>query len=112
VELVSAMPATNKQGKTVQGAASTFNFGFGTGYIEATIDMAGIPMSHVQAAAWKRYHDLIKTEKKEAVYLAHKYWPEFDFTKTTADSGRADAALLGFYGIQKQVANLLEVMNT
>ena len=111
IELVSAMPSTNKQGKTVQGSASTFNFGYGTGMLEACVDMATIPCDYIQASAWKKYHGLIKTEKKAAVHLAHKYWPEFDFTKTTADSGRADAALIGFYGIQRYTANIIEVLN-
>lgn len=98
VELVSAMPAQNKLGKAVQGATSTFNFGYTTGMAEGILYAHGIKLSYVTASVWKRHFNLLKTTKMDAVNLANAYWPNFKFTRP-CDSGRADAALIGFYGI-------------
>ena len=97
VEFVSAMPAMIK-GKTVQGAASTFDFGYGTGTMEAVLYLRDLPITYVTPVVWKRYHKLLKTEKIASVHHANELWPDFEFTRP-CHSGRADAALIGFYGI-------------
>ena len=97
IEMVSAMPAM-VAGKTVQGAASTFNFGYGTGTVEAMFYRRDIPLTYVTPRVWKAYFTLLKTEKIAAVHKANELWPDFEFTRP-CHSGRADAALIGFYGI-------------
>jgi hypothetical protein len=101
IELVSAMPAQNKSGKTVQGISSTFSFGYGTGMTEAVLLLHEVELEWVMPTVWKRHFNLLKTSKLDAVNLANEYWPNFEFTKL-AHSGRADAALIGCYGIHSR----------
>ena len=107
IELVNAMPARDKAGNTIQGISSTFNFGFSTGSIESVIHAFAIPITYTVPSVWKKHYALLKTQKIDAVHKANEYWPEHNFTRAV-DSGRADAALIGLYGILKFKGELSE----
>jgi hypothetical protein len=95
------MPAKDKTGKTVQGSASTFTFGYGTGQMESVMFVQGLEIIWVTPSVWKKHFHLIKKPKIDSVHKAAAFWPEFEFTKLAHD-GRAEAALIGCYGITKQ----------
>ena len=100
IEHVAARPVFGSGGsKKTQGEASIFNFGYGTGMTESLLYLHSVPFEWVYPTPWKKHFGLLKKEKREAVHLCNRYWPTHDFTRVTADSGRADATLIGMYGI-------------
>lgn len=100
IELVSAMPAMDKFGKVNQGAASTFAFGYGTGMLEGVLFLHNVELTWVTPSVWKKHLGLIKATKRDSIDKAHGFWPDFEFTRM-CDEGRAEAALIGMYGITK-----------
>jgi len=106
IEHVAARPMTNKDGQKNQGEASTFNFGYGTGLTESVLFLHSIPFQWIYPRSWKAYFGLLKTEKSAATQLAREYWPTLKFS-----SGKADAALIGMYGIHQHQQQILEVFN-
>jgi len=102
VEMVTAMPAQGGGGKAAQGIASTFNFGYGTGALEGIIRAMGIEIEYVRPMAWKKHHGLLKTEKIASVHKACTIDPT-NFEPRPVFSGRADAFLVGLYGIERLI---------
>ena len=92
IEKVHAMPGN--------GATSMFSFGYAYGVVVA---MSWAHCSKVLDATpqeWKKHHNLIGSEKKEATILAKKLC-----THVTS-SGKADAYLIGVYALQSGLCTL------
>ena len=97
LEFVSAMPG--------QGVSSMFNFGMGYGAIKGVLAALEIPFSTVTPVKWQR--DLSVVKGKEGNRLrAAQLFPEYAhlFTRVK-DDGRADAALLAYWGSVQSYQN-------
>ncbi len=88
LELVHSMPQ--------QGVAAVFTFGEGYGVIKGVIGAIGLHCELVTPHKWKKYHDLLHTEKDDARLLAQKIYPLASLDRKK-DSGRADALLIAHY---------------
>lgn len=94
VEKVSAMPG--------QGVSSMFAFGEGCGVIRACLACRGIATIYVTPQSWKKSVGLSGKEKDYARTVAAQLMPEVSAHLTRKkDIGRADAALLAYYGFHK-----------
>lgn len=112
VELVQAMPPRGD--KSGMGAASAFNFGESAGVIRGVLAAIGVETHYVTPATWKKRAGLSGNRDKEASRsLAIRLWPSAPLARKK-DSGRAEALLIGKYGIEAHApkaeqAELLEV---
>lgn len=95
VEKVHAMPG--------QGVTSMFNMGYGLGVIHACVASAGTSLIEVTPQAWKR--KLMNGQPKDksaACIVASNLFPnnaeDFYTPRGKALDGRADAALIAYYG--------------
>lgn len=81
-----------------EGAVGAFSFGYGAGLLEGACAMAGIPVVFVQPAVWKRAMK-VTADKGACRLMAQRLWPAHaaSFARVK-DDGRAEAALVGFYG--------------
>ena len=78
-----------------QGASSGFKFGRGCGAIEAVIQLLEIPLTIVEASAWKRKFHLRGGDKESARQLALLKFPnKHALLARKRDHGRAEAALI------------------
>jgi crossover junction endodeoxyribonuclease RuvC len=83
-----------------QGASSTFRYGRGYGTILGVIGALAIPVRHVTPAKWKRALGL-DNEGETARARAIETWPhQADLFTRKKDHHRAEAALLGLYGLR------------
>lgn len=94
VEAVGAMPG--------QGLSSTFQFGYSAGILEGALAMAGVPVSFVRPADWKRTMR-VTADKGSSRLMAQRLWPDHagHFARVK-DDGRAEAALIALYGLQAE----------
>ena len=94
LELVGAMPG--------QGVSSVFSFGRSVGIIEALLVAHNIPYTTVAPRVWQKAVGL-RGGKDGARLRAQQLFPGdthiFDRAK---DDGRADAALIAYYGHNKE----------
>ena len=92
IEQVSAMPG--------QGVTSMFNFGqsFG-GILKGICSSMQLPMYFVRPAKWKKYYNLINTQKDASRTRAIEIFPYFSSQLSKKkDSNKADAILIAnFY---------------
>ena len=97
LELVASRPG--------QGAPATFRFGQGYGAIEMALAAHLIPIHYVTPAVWKKYFGLSK-DKGVSRGLATQRFPEnaSEFVRVK-DDGRAEAALIAQYGLEKILVN-------
>lgn len=83
-----------------EGVVGMFRFGYTAGAIAGALSALRIPMFPVKPAVWKSEMNL-SSDKKASRELAQKWFPESAKLFTRAkDDGRAEAALLGRYGIR------------
>ena len=95
VEQVSAMPG--------QGVTSMFNFGQSFGVIKGVCSALNISIYFVRPMQWKKYFDLIKTNKDASRTKATEIYPHIsDKISRKKDSNRADAILIASYFIDAQ----------
>lgn len=90
IELVGAMPG--------QGVSSMFAFGYAAGVLECACAASGAAVTFVTPPVWKRAMKVTK-DKGSSRMMAQRLWPAHagDFARVR-DDGRAEAALIGFYG--------------
>ena len=90
IEQVSAMPG--------QGVTSMFNFGQSFGILKGICSAMQLPMYFVRPAKWKKYFNLIKSEKDASRTRAIEIFPYFSsqFSKKK-DSNKADAILIASF---------------
>lgn len=86
-----------------QGISSTSKFMRATGYLEATVRCCDIPISMVTPQRWKGFYEVPKgSEKEYSRQLALQLFPELaPLLARKKDHGRAEAALLAFYGAER-----------
>ena len=91
IELVSAMPG--------QGVTSMFNFGQSFGILKGICSAMQLPMYFVRPAKWKKYYNLINTQKDASRTRAIEIFPYFSSQLSKKkDSNKADAILIAnFY---------------
>ena len=90
VEQVSAMPG--------QGVTSMFNFGQSFGIIKGICSAMQLPLYFVRPAKWKKYFNLIKSEKDAGRTRAIEIFPYFSSQLSKKkDSNKADAILIASF---------------
>ena len=91
VEQVSAMPG--------QGVTSMFNFGQSFGILKGICSAMQLPIYFVRPAKWKKYFNLINSEKDASRTRAIEIFPYFSSQLSKKkDSNKADAILIAnFY---------------
>ena len=90
VEHVSAMPG--------QGVTSMFNFGQSFGIIKGICSAMQLPLYFVRPAKWKKYFNLINSEKDASRTRAIEIFPYFSAQLSRKkDSNKADAILIASF---------------
>ena len=90
IEQVSAMPG--------QGVTSMFNFGQSFGVLKGVCSAMQLPMYFVRPAKWKKYFNLIKTEKDASRTKAIEVFPYISTQLSRKkDSNKADAILIASF---------------
>ena len=101
IEQVSAMPG--------QGVTSMFNFGQSFGILKGICSSMQLPMYFVRPAKWKKYFNLLNSEKDASRTRAIEIFPYFSSQLSRKkDSNKADAILIASfyyetYKIEEQV---------
>ncbi len=90
IEQVSAMPG--------QGVTSMFNFGQSFGILKGICSAMQLPMYFVRPAKWKKYFNLINSEKDASRARAIEVFPYFSSQLSRKkDSNKADAILIASF---------------
>ena len=90
IEQVSAMPG--------QGVTSMFNFGQSFGILKGICSAMQLPMYFVRPAKWKKYFNLINSEKDASRTRAIEIFPYFSSQLSKKkDSNKADAILIASF---------------
>ena len=90
IEQVSAMPG--------QGVTSMFNFGQSYGILKGICSAMQLPMFFVRPAKWKKYFNLINSEKDASRTRAIEIFPYFSSRLSKKkDSNKADAILIASF---------------
>ena len=90
VEQVSAMPG--------QGVTSMFNFGQSFGVIKGICSAMELPIYYVRPAKWKKYFNLINSEKDASRTKVIEMFPKISHKLSKKkDNNKADAILIAKY---------------
>ena len=90
VEHVTAMPG--------QGVTSMFNFGQSFGILKGICSAMRLPMFFVRPAKWKKYYNLINSQKDASRTRAIEIFPNFSAQLSKKkDSNKADAILIASF---------------
>ena len=90
IEQVSAMPG--------QGVTSMFNFGQSFGILKGISAAMQLPVYFVRPAKWKKYFNLINSEKDASRTRAIEIFPYFSSQLSKKkDSNKADAILIASF---------------
>ena len=90
IEQVSAMPG--------QGVTSMFNFGQSFGILKGICSAMQLPIYFVRPAKWKKYFNLINSEKDASRTRAIEMFPYFSSQLSKKkDSNKADAILIASF---------------
>ena len=90
IEQVSAMPG--------QGVTSMFNFGQSFGILKGICSAMQLPMYFVRPAKWKKYFNLLNSEKDASRTKAIEIFPYFSAQLSRKkDSNKADAILIASF---------------
>ena len=97
IEQVSAMPG--------QGVTSMFNFGQSFGVLKGICSAMQLPMYFVRPAKWKKYFNLINSEKDASRTKAIQIFPYISTQLSRKkDSNKADSILIAKYFEETQNA--------
>ena len=89
-EQVSAMPG--------QGVTSMFNFGQSFGILKGICSAMHLPVYYVRPAKWKKYFNLINSEKDASRTRAIEIFPYFSSQLSKKkDNNKADAILIASF---------------
>ena len=95
VEQVSAMPG--------QGVTSMFNFGQSFGVLKGIFSAMQIPMDFISPVKWKKYYNLINTQKDSSRTKAIEFFPYISSKLSRKkDANKADAILIASFYYQNQ----------
>ena len=90
IEQVSAMPG--------QGVTSMFNFGQSFGILKGICSAMQLPMYFIRPVKWKKYFNLINSEKDASRTRAIEIFPYFSSQLSKKkDSNKADAILIASF---------------
>ena len=90
IEQVSAMPG--------QGVTSMFNFGQSFGILKGLCSAMHLPVYYVRPAKWKKYFNLINSEKDASRTRAIEIFPYFSSQLSKKkDNNKADAILIASF---------------
>ena len=90
IEQVSAMPG--------QGVTSMFNFGQSFGILKGICSAMQLPMFFVRPAKWKKFFNLINSQKDASRTRAIEIFPYFSTQLSKKkDSNKADAILIASF---------------
>ena len=90
IEQVSAMPG--------QGVTSMFNFGQSFGILKGICSAMQLPMYFIRPAKWKKYFNLINSEKDASRTRAIEIFPYYSSKLSRKkDSNKADAILIASF---------------
>tara|TARA_Y100001970_G_C14155635_1_gene815370 strand:+ start:1062 stop:1556 length:495 start_codon:yes stop_codon:yes gene_type:complete len=90
IEQVSAMPG--------QGVTSMFNFGQSFGVLKGICSAMQLPMYFVRPAKWKKYYNLINSEKDASRTKVIQIFPYIsEQLSKKKDANKADAILLSSF---------------
>ena len=90
IEHVRAMPG--------QGVTSMVNFGQSFGILKGVCSAMRLPMFFVRPAKWKKYYNLINSEKDASRTRAIEIFPNFSSQLSKKkDSNKADAILIASF---------------
>ena len=90
IEQVSAMPG--------QGVTSMFNFGQSFGVLKGICSAMQLPLYFVRPAKWKKYFNLINSEKDASRTKAIEVFPYISQQLSKKkDANKADAILIASY---------------
>tara|TARA_B100000963_G_C22209993_1_gene486866 strand:- start:47 stop:541 length:495 start_codon:yes stop_codon:yes gene_type:complete len=90
IEQVSAMPG--------QGVTSMFNFGQSFGILKGICSAMSLPVYYVRPTKWKKYFNLINSEKDASRTRAIEIFPYFSaHLSRKKDSNKADAILIASF---------------
>jgi crossover junction endodeoxyribonuclease RuvC len=90
IEQVSAMPG--------QGVTSMFNFGQSFGILKGICSAMQLPVYFVRPAKWKKYFNLINSEKDASRTRAIEIFPYFSSQLSKKkDSNKSDAILISSF---------------
>ena len=90
IEHVTAMPG--------QGVTSMFNFGQSFGILKGICSAMRLPMIFVRPAKWKKYYNLINSQKDASRTRAIEIFPNFSAQLSKKkDSNKADAILIASF---------------
>ena len=90
IEHVTAMPG--------QGVTSMVNFGQSFGILKGVCSAMRLPMFFVRPAKWKKYYNLINSEKDASRTRAIEIFPNFSSQLSKKkDSNKADAILIASF---------------
>lgn len=92
IERAQAMPD--------QGSSSGFIYGRAVGAIETVVLGMSIPLDIIESTAWKKFHNLIKTDKENSRQRALLRFPEAGpLIARKMDHNRSEAILMAEYGL-------------
>lgn len=95
LELVSAMPK--------QGVASMFSLGHTLGSVVGVLASLHIPHIFIRPQEWKKAYGLKGKEKDQSRTMAIRMMPAAgNYLSRKKDHNRAEACLIGRYGVQRQ----------
>jgi crossover junction endodeoxyribonuclease RuvC len=95
VESVNARPG--------EGPTGAFAFGRARGVIEGVLAAAGLPVSFITPASWKRAVGLTLASKDASRAEAIRRWPNHaELFARVKDDGRSEAALIGVAGLMRK----------
>ena len=98
IEQVSAMPG--------QGVTSMFNFGQSFGVLKGICSAMQLPMYFVRPAKWKKYFNLINSEKDASRTKAIEIFPYISSQLSKKkDGNKADAILLASFFFETYQSN-------
>jgi len=90
IEHVTAMPG--------QGVTSMFNFGQSFGVLKGVCSAMRLPMFFLCFSKWKKYYNLINSEKDASRTRAIEIFPDFSSQLSKKkDSNKADAILIASF---------------
>jgi crossover junction endodeoxyribonuclease RuvC len=97
IENVHSMPR--------EGAVGAFRFGVAVGIIRALATIIGDEVELVEPHVWKRYFDLLGTDKDHSLELARVLWPQHWHSLLTRvkDTHRAEAMLMAWWAVRPAV---------
>jgi crossover junction endodeoxyribonuclease RuvC len=91
------------------GSIASFKLGMNFGIGLAILSQLAISTRRIPASRWKSYNGLIGKNKDASLLLARELWPEHrDRFRNKAHHNRAEACLIGRYGVYRQITEGVE----